>query len=845
MISSLNLNIENRPSSSWSFHGCRGKSNVDVTLSRELIGKITNWAMTNSSTSSDHSLITFTLDDEVTMVTTSQNKRFRDNKIDAFKLQKAIKLSLSERPPIGSPECDAKRLTDCITEGCKKVLPRQGRQKTSKPPWWNDLVAASKLEVNRAKRHMLRDTTTATRRAFKDARNKPVANIRKSKNEIWIKFVQEPLSGSKVWGKLTKWLIKGRPPSKIPTTLTRQNGTHTKDITETIELLVEELIPHSNNDPSPESPAGPKLEHKLHITIEQPKQIVWKQKNRAPGADGITAKIIKAAWPAIGEDLLRLINDCLDKETFPTCWKHAKIVILIKGKNKDPLNPKSYRPVSLLPVLGKVLEEVICNILESDSGDKLSPNQHGFRPEKGTGTALKEVESWTKNNNNGKYVLGCFLDISGAFDNVRWPTLVYDMLSLGCDQRITSLTINYLRERTATYSIGSISQTIKLTRGCPQGSKFGPRLWNITMDPLLKRNLPTDTHIVAYADDIALLIAGNTRKDIIQRTEEALDTITEWANTRGLTFSKEKSVIVPLKGGIVPGFTVRMGNQRIRSLDSTKYLGLFLGAGLTFEGHATHLLESSVDMFSRLKGIRKSKWGVSSALAMVLYRSVYVPRVTYGASTGYPSINKKTIAKLESAQRRALLAVTGAYKTISTKALQVIAGAPPIHLVIEMRINIENGTTKQEAEEICLQEWQNLWSNSEKGRWTHSFLPEVHSRMVTPLPFDHYATQILSGHGDFNGKLAGFKLVEDPTCMCGGQEETARHVLWDCPLADQDRTKLRKTIEDLGFSWPLENRQYIGHKKAWEALMIFAKSYLSAKEKRRVEDRQRNQIPAQ
>jgi len=256
MITSLNLSIENRPNSGWSFHGARGQSNVDVTLSRELTGKIMDWTMSDTETSSDHSMITFTLRDEVTMVTTSHYKRFKDKKLDVARLQNAINIKLQERPPIGSPEYDAKRLTDGISEACEQVLPKPCIRKSSKPPWWNNTVAASKQEVNRAKKRMLNEKTTDTIRAFKDARNLHVANIRKAKKDIWKKFVQEPLSGSKVWGKLTKWLIKGGQPPKIPTVLARQDGTYTKDIPETIDLLVNELIPHSEEDLSPEPLPG-------------------------------------------------------------------------------------------------------------------------------------------------------------------------------------------------------------------------------------------------------------------------------------------------------------------------------------------------------------------------------------------------------------------------------------------------------------------------------------------------------------------------------------------------------------------------------------------------------------
>ncbi|CAI6358593.1 unnamed protein product [Macrosiphum euphorbiae] len=117
------------------------------------------------------------------------------------------------------------------------------------------------------------------------------------------------------------------------------------------------------------------------------------------------------------------------------------------------------------------------------------------------------------------------------------------------------MALDYLTNRTATYRVDGVERTKTLTRGCPQGSKLGPRLWNLTMDRLLKVKLPNDTTIVAYADDIALLVSGNTRKDILKTTEEALVIIAEWGQRRGLAFSKEKSVMIPLKGGLVPVFT--------------------------------------------------------------------------------------------------------------------------------------------------------------------------------------------------------------------------------------------------------------------------------------------------
>lgn len=118
------------------------------------------------------------------------------------------------------------------------------------------------------------------------------------------------------------------------------------------------------------------------------------------------------------------------------------------------------------------------------------------------------------------------------------------------------------------------------------------------MDPLFKESYPNNSKLVAYADDIALLVSGNTRQDIIRKTESALETISAWAVRRGLNFSKEKSVMIPLKGGLVPGFTASFDNDRIRSVPETKYLSLHLRQDFNLIGHAAKLLDSSSEVFS-------------------------------------------------------------------------------------------------------------------------------------------------------------------------------------------------------------------------------------------------------
>jgi len=365
MISSLDLTVENRADSGWSFHGARGNSNVDLTLSRGFDGTILNWKMDQTSTSSDHSLITYSLTDQVIMAPSYRVNRFYDFKIDKHRLQDVLRTKISNNPVNENINDAAKNLTDAITETGAEVLPKRVKKNSPRPPWWNTDVPTSKTNLNREKRCLLREATAEARIAFNAARNAHVSNIRRAKFNLWKKFAEERISGNQTWGKLTKCLIRGRQELKVPTVLARQDGTYTDNLDDTIELMVKELIPHSEHDTLPV--AQPSELRPATIELYELRLAVWRQKNRAPGADGISAKIIRAVWPVISGHLLSVINNCLTQEKFPHYWKHAHVVVLLKGKNKDPLKSKSYRPVNLLPVLGKILEEVICNKLEQDT----------------------------------------------------------------------------------------------------------------------------------------------------------------------------------------------------------------------------------------------------------------------------------------------------------------------------------------------------------------------------------------------------------------------------------------------------------------------------------------------
>ncbi|KAF0713529.1 chaoptin-like [Aphis craccivora] len=103
----------------------------------------------------------------------------------------------------------------------------------------------------------------------------------------------------------------------------------------------------------------------------------------------------------------------------------------------------------------------------------------------------------------------------------------------------------------------------KFERGCPQGSQLGPTLLKSVMSELLALSDEDNVKVIAYADDIALLVGAARHETVIVRTERYLDKIKKWANTYNLSFSPAKTQVMSVKGGVKPGYTIGFGTERM------------------------------------------------------------------------------------------------------------------------------------------------------------------------------------------------------------------------------------------------------------------------------------------
>ena len=168
----------------------------------------------------------------------------------------------------------------------------------------------------------------------------------------------------------------------------------------------------------------------------------------------IPVSIIKRCSALLSPLLAKHFNCSMKDGTFPEELKQAKVTPIYKKGNAELM--ENYRPVSVLPVFGKIFEKVIYTRLYSFlvSQGILHDKQFGFRQGHSTSHALNySVEAIRKNLANKKHVLAIFIDLSKAFDTLDHSTLLSKLDTYGIRGNTHKLLKSYLTGRSHYTSV--------------------------------------------------------------------------------------------------------------------------------------------------------------------------------------------------------------------------------------------------------------------------------------------------------------------------------------------------------------------------------------------------------
>ena len=239
------------------------------------------------------------------------------------------------------------------------------------------------------------------------------------------------------------------------------------------------------------------------------------------GSEGIPLRFIKDSLPVTIFYILVIINTSIVTLIFPNKWKHPHVLPFFKSGDKEEAS--NYRPISLLPILSKVLEKVVAMQLMHylEANHILSNHQHGFRQKLSTETALLKVTEKLYDNIDNKMIsLLMLLDLSKAFDSVSHEILYRKLQKYSIDPTWFR---SYLSERYQSVRINNVvSSPSPVSCGVPQGSILGPLLLLLYVNDIADH--VKDCMLVMYADDTQIVISGTVDElnHLIRRAENAI-----------------------------------------------------------------------------------------------------------------------------------------------------------------------------------------------------------------------------------------------------------------------------------------------------------------------------------
>ena len=199
---------------------------------------------------------------------------------------------------------------------------------------------------------------------------------------------------------------------------------------------------------------------------------------KAPGTDRIHLKVIKDCLAHILTPLTSIINASFANQTFPSRWKTAEIIPILKSSDREHDLADNNRPISLLPILSKVCEQVALNQLMPYllSHNRLATNQSGNKQWHSTETSLiKTTDIILKAIIDDKKLTAVvLLDMSKAFDSLDHDILFSKLKDVGLSSEALHWFASYLTNRYQAVRINStLSEALSLKKWRTSGKYSG------------------------------------------------------------------------------------------------------------------------------------------------------------------------------------------------------------------------------------------------------------------------------------------------------------------------------------------------------------------------------------
>lgn len=376
---------------------------------------------------------------------------------------------------------------------------------------------------------------------------------------------------------------------------------------------------------------------------------------KSTGLDDISVKFVKLAADSISPVLSTIFNKSISTGIFPNALKKAKITPIHKKGSKHDKN--NYRPISILPILSKIIEKHVCSTLKQfvDTYQVIQHRQSGFRKGHSCQTALTQIiDEWITAIDQGNIVCTVFLDLTKAFDLVNHNILLDKMKKYRCSDNAVTWFTSYLSNRTQQVGVsGKLSEPLEIVSGVPQGSVLGPLLFILYINdlPLCVNACTTDM----FADDTTVSTSCSSPESLASKINEDLVNIASWcaSNAMSINVEKTKAMILSTKHKLksnkdkIPDIIVN--DNVIQCTSHEKLLGVQIDDSLTWDHHIDTILKKCNSLLYLLSRIKK----YLNIDNRKLYFNAYIlPHLDF-CSTLWGNSSQQSLNKLLLFQKRA------------------------------------------------------------------------------------------------------------------------------------------------------------------------------------------------
>ena len=406
---------------------------------------------------------------------------------------------------------------------------------------------------------------------------------------------------------------------------------------------------------------------------------------KSVGPDGLSARFLKEAAEQIVSPLTKIYNKSLVSGVVPQDWKCSNVTPVHKG---GPCNdPGNFRPISVVPIVAKILEKVVSNQLHSflERNELLSPYQGAYRRGKSTEQILLVAsDAIAQALDSGKSSCIAFLDLRKAFDSLDHVLLLQRLHRLGvCGKAIAWFT-SYLSYRKQRVKCGGrFSEWRFLNGGIPQDSALGPLLFLIYMN-----EMPSQVRhgrLLQYADDTALICSGADFAEVHHGLTEDLQSLSAWIARSKMKLNIAKSSVMWFKPkasvtGQIP--VVYLGDGTLRSVSTQKYLGVVFDDQLKWDSHVANV---SKKVSYYLYWINAHYKHLPNDVLKLLIDSLVLSRLSYALPVWGPAISKQNLHRLQRLHNWAVRIVGGLRKFDHVSGHRVALGWLPVDTLIQYR----------------------------------------------------------------------------------------------------------------------------------------------------------------